>query len=376
VLTSKSFTLSLLLVLSSIAWASVPTTLNDFFLPGSQPNQSGSFKKPDGCNCHRDYDHTAEPFFNWQGSMMAQAARDPLFYACMAIANQDAPESGDLCIRCHSPVGWLEGRSLPTDGSSLSRDDREGVQCHFCHKMVKPTPLGLNPYPSDSVYTVGTYSADQTYLANLNPIPSHSANGMYIADEQDNRRGPYSDPDAPHQFFYSPFHQDQYFCGTCHDVSNPVYTKDSSGAYVPNSFDSAAPGFAPYTMFPIERTFSEWRMSDYNTPTGVYAPQFGGNKDYVSTCQDCHMMDITGKGCDKSQAPVRSDLGLHDLTGGNTFIPLLIPSLYPDEVDTAALSAGVQRATSMLQRAASLVLSATRPGINSHLGIQKGGESG
>src|SRR5574341_1602074 len=120
------------------ALASVPTTLNDFFFPGSQPGQSGQMETPDKCdNCHGGYNRAVEPAFNWRGSMMAQAARDPLFFACMAIANQDAPQSGDLCIRCHSPKGWLEGRSVPTNGSALTSEDREGIMCHFCHKMVK-----------------------------------------------------------------------------------------------------------------------------------------------------------------------------------------------------------------------------------------------
>lgn len=117
---------------------SVPTTLQDFFLPGSQPNQSGTFTA--SCSCHDGYNTNVEPAFNWRGSMMAQAARDPLFLAAMTIANQDAEYVGDLCIRCHAPVGWLEGRSLPTDGSSLIAKDREGVQCEFCHRMVKPFP--------------------------------------------------------------------------------------------------------------------------------------------------------------------------------------------------------------------------------------------
>ena len=41
--------------------------------------------------CHGDYDVAVEPYFNWQGSMMAQASRDILFEANMVIANQDAP---------------------------------------------------------------------------------------------------------------------------------------------------------------------------------------------------------------------------------------------------------------------------------------------
>ena len=52
------------------------------------------------------------------------------------IANQDAPDSGDLCLRCHTPGGWMEGRSLDTSGAMLNAKDRQGVQCDFCHRAV------------------------------------------------------------------------------------------------------------------------------------------------------------------------------------------------------------------------------------------------
>ena len=94
-----------------------PTTLRDFDMPGTQPFESGILNPPEACAaCHGGYDETIEPFYNWQGSMMAQASLDLLFEANMAIANQDAPDSGDLCLRCHLPRGWLQGRSVPTDG--------------------------------------------------------------------------------------------------------------------------------------------------------------------------------------------------------------------------------------------------------------------
>ena len=93
------------LLFISVSASAVPTTINDFTLPGSQPNESGTFRPPNQCdNCHSGFGLTIEQDFNWRGSMMGMAARDPLFFATVNIANQDAPESGDLCIRCHSPV--------------------------------------------------------------------------------------------------------------------------------------------------------------------------------------------------------------------------------------------------------------------------------
>ena len=51
--------------------------------------------------------------------MMAQAGRDPVFYAALDIANADAAFSGDFCLRCHVPRGWLDGRhSAPTATSA------------------------------------------------------------------------------------------------------------------------------------------------------------------------------------------------------------------------------------------------------------------
>jgi hypothetical protein len=336
----------------------VPTTLNDFFLPGSQPGQSGQLQTPQKCdNCHGGYDLAVEPAFNWRGSMMSQAARDPFFYAGLTIANQDATDSGDLCIRCHSPAGWLEGRSSPTDASALNNNDREGVQCDFCHKLLKPSPLGVNPYPDDPIYTADTYPEDQTYLAMLSDIPPTESGGMYVADSDNAKRGPFSDPGAPHTFYYSPFHQAS-ICGTCHDVSNPALSKQPDGTYVANTLNQPADfdngDFDPYKMFPIERTYSEWLMSAY--PAGVDAGgRFGGNKTVVATCQDCHLEDVSGVACNKASGVHRDDLPLHDMTGGNTWVPDILGQFWPGETDPSALAAGKARAQDMLERAASLL---------------------
>ena len=368
------------LSLGAIAvYAQAPTTLNDFFLPGSQPFESGSIENPGRCeNCHAGYDQPVEPGFNWRGSMMAQAARDPLLYACMAIAEQDAPGSGDLCIRCHTPKGWLEGRSEPTDGSALTSDDREGVQCDACHRMVKPTDIGVNPYPDDSAYTATTYPQDQSYLQAIVAIPDVEANGGYIADSDGNpKRGPYDETTARHDFYPSPFHRESDICGNCHDVSNPAFSRDSADSYTPNAFDAPHPDSAnPYAMFPIERTFSEWKVSAYNTPEGVYAPQFGGNKDTVRSCQDCHMRDVTGAGCDKNDAPIRDDLGLHDMTGGNTFIPLIIDAAFPGETSQEALDSGIVRARRMLQLATSMDVVSTPDGRQHRVTVTVTNETG
>jgi hypothetical protein len=53
---------------------------------------------------------------------------------------------------------------------------------------------------------------------------------------------------------------------------------------------------------------------------------------------------------------VRTNLPLHDLTGGSTWLPSLLPTLYSNEVNVAAIQAGIQRAIQLLTNAASLAV--------------------
>ena len=111
-------------------------------LPGTQPKEVGTFESPNRCdNCHGGYDETTypgEPAFGWRGSAMGNAGRDPIFWATLAIAEQDFDGVGDLCIRCHSAAGWIAGRSTPTDGSGLQAADDDGVDCDTCHLSTNP----------------------------------------------------------------------------------------------------------------------------------------------------------------------------------------------------------------------------------------------
>ncbi len=325
----------------------VPTTLRDFDLPGTQPLEGGPpIAAPSDCGvCHGGYDWAVEPLANWRGSMMALASRDPLFKANLVIANQEVPESGDICLRCHLPRGWLRGRSVPTDGSRMLEADATGVSCDLCHRMVDP------------IFDVNNPPVDADILAGLTDPASTFGTAMYVIDPNGSRRGPFVDADSGHSVVVSPFHREAAFCGTCHDVSNPVFEKNEQGDYTAGPFDTAAADSSSEALAPIERTYSEWYYSQYNSPNGVYAPQFGGNKEYVATCQDCHMRDVTGYGCDPAgfaDAPLRTDLPLHDMTGGSTWVPGLVGQLYPEDVNQTAVEAGISRAKEMLGKAAEL----------------------
>jgi len=236
---------------------------------------------------------------------------------------------------------------VDTSGGLLNAVDFQGVQCDFCHRAVDPN------------YQPGTSPPrDSDILGDLDDLPVTHANGQFVIDPIPIRRGPYSDANSNHDIVDSQFNRDCTMCGTCHDVSNPVFVAGATPAdYIPQAFDTEHPDGDLRNMFPIERTYSEWTVSEYAT-TGVFAPEFAGSKPdgIVSTCQDCHMRDVVGRGCEDTSAPTRNDLGLHDLTGGNHFVPDILPIFYPGEVDVARLQAGKQRAIDMLQLAATMAL--------------------
>lgn len=329
-----------------------PTTFRDMDLPGTQPLEGPDLANPDtNCAlCHGNYDVAVEPWANWRGSMMSQAARDPIFYACMSVAEQDAPSVGDLCIRCHSPRGWLLGRSVDTSAGLLTAEDRVGISCDFCHKLVDPNYVeGVSP------------AEDQAILAALAEVPGQSGNGQYVVATTAAKRGPLSDAlDTGHPVMESAFHRESAICGTCHDVSSPVFDNLGGGDYAPNAFDAPHATNLTHEMGPIERTFSEWSNSEFAT-TGVDLPQFGG---VVATCQDCHMQRVTGKAANDPAAPVRTDLPLHDFMGGNTFMPLLVADAYPGEVDETQLNAAIARAEAMLAKAARIELTPDMGGVS------------
>src|SRR5262245_32828109 len=98
-------------------------------LPGTQPSDGdfSAFTFMDTDICANSSCHLA-PITMARDSMMAHASRDPLFWAALAIAEQDFlpntdPASrggaGHFCLRCHAGNGWIAGRANPTDGSQL-----------------------------------------------------------------------------------------------------------------------------------------------------------------------------------------------------------------------------------------------------------------
>ena len=341
---------------AQLGWAMLANAGGPFTPNGTQPPITHeiefAYASPGFCeNCHGNYAGTndIEPFDLWSGSMMANAGRDPVFWAAVDVANNDIPGAGEFCLRCHAPKAWLEGRASAGGGGAIgdadgcalegnineSRgagfegNDFEGVTCHLCHRMeVNASP----PKGQQGNYT---------------------ENAQFWIDDDDCtfpgsgpcRFGPYDYMEAgaiepPHEWEYSDYHTESRFCGTCHNVTSPVNTLIDE-----NGLDTGIP-------YPIERTFSEWQASDYAVDMG---PSF-------QSCQDCHMPQVDADpayACGQQSNDRTGDMAGHDFVGGNTWVPGLLRDQYGSTIDNGtAFDDTITRAEAMLQGAAELAITA------------------
>jgi hypothetical protein len=433
-----------LLVAPALAWAWKPVlVVNDALarMPGTQPAQGAALQPSVACmTCHDHPDPAIASGFLWKGSMMAQAARDPFFWPALTVAAQDAiyalgnPNAADGCVRCHLPGGWLEQRSDPVNAFAMNGPDFDGVGCDMCHRMMDPfhadTAAGLREGADWQGYwdetgasqTPSQPAADDTEAADItqtsqlvqyngkplydathrivNPGYTENASGQYYVSTAGKQRGPYADASPQHSKLYSRYTKSKFYCSTCHDVSNTALANASKKGVLPGDGATVLPSEAASasTYFPIERTFSEFMLSDYGLDggapgSGAFAPAvFTTSRpgSAIATCQDCHMPDGVGAGCKNAGALIRptgsvehpkSGQPIHDLTGGNALVPFIlastvagspvydgqtaallnqgVPALTLDltagvPLDPLALLAGRNRAIASLGRAASI----------------------
>jgi len=361
----------------------VPTSSADFFQRGTQPTLDGSgfelIQPSNGCSyCHGNYSGTHAPYDAWVVSMMGQSARDPVWKAALAISNQDAHMSGEFCIRCHAPAAWLNGRSSTGDLSLFEPDDFDGINCHFCHRTVDPNPSLVGDaqgYPDNVDSTPDPEVLAPLIAANLLPSVDHG-NGTFVVDPADVRRGPFADvPQNFHggnELVYSPYHRTSSQCGTCHDVSNPVYSPGPNGELVLNPLGQPHPTMNKNDMFPEQRTYSEWLNSTFATDGVYYADRrFGGNHPtgVMKSCQDCHMPDQAGGGCvfyDDGDDGVltefeRPNVPQHSFSGANTWVIRAVASQLGEDAEYYGLTAdrvdaSVARNVQMLRDASDMAL--------------------
>jgi hypothetical protein len=322
-----------------------PHGVVDFTPDGTQPGLQAAMESPETCfSCHRSFnpgDTSSEfmPHNTWGGSMMSHAARDPLFWAALDVANQDVPGVGDYCLRCHTPNGWLGGRVSKTgdggivdgangcllEGDHDNRDNKDndysGLTCHFCHRMDEVGPAGQVAPLENGNFWVDDSLGCETPDGNSYFGPCRKGPYAYVQD----------DPlMPPHGWEYSRFLDRGSVCGTCHDVSTPTTSEGPLETLIlEDGTDSGIP-------MPVERTFSEWQDSDFADV--IFRNRMGDDFDFTpqlakgATCQDCHMAaseDPIARACSNNPEGSRTgNLPVHEFVGANTWVPLIIRDEY------------------------------------------------
>ena len=259
----------------------------------------------DGCHGYDPTGHAnvnelgvdISPITQWRATMMANAAKDPLWKAKVSHevtvnpAHKVALES--KCTTCHAPMGnhfnQMNGiQTYTMDSLALDTAGQDGVSCMVCHSQSEEQ-LGdlnsgnLNFDPSGAVY--GPYDklfwAPMVDLVGVEPL-------------------------------YSERIHDAGICAGCHTLLTE--SVDLQGNSTGETFVEQA-------------TYHEWLNSQYDDAGA--APQ---------TCQGCHMPRIDEGvviSANYLSLSERSPYALHEMTGANVFM-LNILKANAEELDIRA----------------------------------------
>lgn len=274
----------------------------------------------------------------WQGTMMANSARDPFWWAMVRAETVATPslaaEIEAECTQCHAPMASIRDDLFGSpfalsdllDGSAeRSQFGLDGVACAACHQV----PAGDVQGP-----------------------PELAASGEMYGPHA----SPFTMPMSMHTGFtpVASSHMDESaMCGTCHTLRTEPHAPD--GTSLGGHFTEQAP-------------YLEWRNSVYSTEVPGAGPQ-------AQSCQGCHMPSRSDAGATIDTRIARRPMGddfppigdrspyhRHVLVGGNTLVPAMIRD-FADELrpraSAAAFDATIEAARAMLQERTAVV---TLPG--------------
>lgn len=221
---------------------------NDHGSPENRPYDIDSFDNVESCaSCHPEH------YDEWQGSIHAYAATNPLMWKGSAKIGEEYPDFPAVCVGCHGPIATLTG-TIPHDGpitakDQLSEQAQDGISCTICHKLYDVHD-GVNQFSQ----------CDDYYFATLdNPTAT-----TYHAND------------------YSDIHTYALVCRSCHNVENLVETQ-------------------------VEFTYTEWLDANEAAGGTEFEPA-------IQTCQDCHMPAYQGQAA--TDGPTRT-VHRHTFVGGD-----------------------------------------------------------
>lgn len=330
---------------SDVGETGEPPQEHHFDLPALASANDGRFATSLVCaECHSNADaadamrdelgQAIAPDDLWQGTMMANSARDPFWWAMVRAETVATPslaaEIEAECTQCHAPMASIRDDLF---GSPLALADLldgaaeraqfglDGVACAACHQVPADAVLGP-PELAASGELYGPHAAPFTM-----PMQMHTGFTPVAASHMD----------------------ESAMCGTCHTLRTEPHAPD--GTSLGGLFTEQAP-------------YLEWRNSAYSTEGPAPGPQ-------AASCQACHMPSRSAAGVPISTRIARRPMGddfppigdrspyhRHVLVGANTLVPAMIRD-FADELrpraSTAAFEATLAAARTMLQERTAVV---------------------
>ena len=244
---------------------------------------------------------------HWRSTMMANAARDPLWQAKVSSEVKRNPALKKVieekCATCHMPMAWTqaykkgdESRLVLDNGLLSPKNDlhaaaMDGVSCTLCHQIQDK---------------------------NLGQKESFSGKFVIDTDKKAPAReiyGPYKNPvqkTMQQSVGYTPVFgahtNDSALCATCHTLFTPFV--DGQGNVVGE--------------FPEQTPYLEWKYSDFGV-NSMNRYDIGENPGQGKICQECHMPHSEAGGVKIARwAPPETEpkdhFSQHHFVGGNVFM--------------------------------------------------------
>ena len=261
-------------------------TLEMFPLANSCIDCHDNIHAPDGSH----YSFVAD----WQQSLHALSAVDPLFLAVARSETMILPAAGDLiqtvCAGCHLPMADLAAVALgksrsfldyaTVPGNEFYEVYQDGISCMICHQLTE------EPIAGNTNYLGSRLSID------LTPPRSGQVRNLY-GYHQIGEEGQRSKMEAlGYRSVQSDAGRKSIICSVCHTLYTDSFTIE---------------GQPTGTQLPEQVVFFEWLSSSL-------ADQ---------SCQSCHMPVITNAGPlsnEKIADPVLDRIGSHFLDGVNFYM--------------------------------------------------------
>jgi hypothetical protein len=291
------------------------SSLSFLVMAGPQAVAAELFLTSDNCMaCHNGlYTSTGDDVsigFDWRGTMMASAARDPYWQASVRRELSDHPQSAQAieneCSRCHMPMANVQaraaglsgrvfanlGRSAPVASGASAQD---GVSCTVCHQ-IEADNLGK---PQSFV---GEFSIDMSGASPrkaMGPFEVKPPLARFMAS-------------ATHFYPSKATHvSSSELCATCHTLIT----------------EALGPDGKVIGRLPEQVPYLEWQASSYRD---------------AASCASCHMPEV---GAPVSLANIlsepRTGVLRHEFLGGNFIIPTMLKRLatampaLPEDLDRA-----------------------------------------